>query len=179
MFLSVGLLPSAAMKFTLIAAVVVLALAQGQTITHDFFCQSANIYSLPNASRSLTPSLPLKTQRKLCPRCCRSGKARSVLRGLEEQNHSGGDGADPEPGPGQPGSVSTVNPWYHNLHTQGQGLVVTHCFRWLHLPAARHTGPCPMLNASCSSTFTQVQYWGICTLSWNHFQKIIITDLIN
>lgn len=126
---SVGLLHSAAMKFSLITTIVLLALAQGMTFTSTSSStnKSASVLFIIAVKNAwlLTYFLSFLTYRKLCTRCCRSSKARSVLWGNEDQVDSGFERDDPQPGPGKTDSVSSetgtppsphiwsVSSWHH------------------------------------------------------------------
>ena len=151
------------MKFFLISAVVLLALAQGTTITqllywsavyHEalsftdsfFFSvfgnpQEALHKMLPTWSRSLSTLRIWRTS--WLPMWPRSLAARTSPARLSEYN------APPPPRPVPPPS-----------HTRSR-LSCDSGSGWSHLLPAYHTGPCPLLNTSAEFTYssTNPRYW--------------------
>lgn len=113
----VGLLHSAAMKLSLIVAVVVLALAQSTVWpSHNHLNFRSEVFLSERLTHWFFFIFTLETHSKPCTRCSWPWTDQSVLWGHEEQNGR----AFGQPRSGRPRAVSRVSPTTQLPHTKSR-----------------------------------------------------------
>ncbi len=142
MFVFVGLLHSAAMKFSLIAAVVVLALAQGVTLNKKyiiFVCDRA-VKNWLTVFFFFCPWKPTGSFAQDASDLERLGQYFEEMKNKMTQ-----DLTEIIRSQDLTNQAQWVTRTHHSLR---RGLAMTHAQGDLNLLAADHTGPCPLLNAN-------------------------------